>query len=187
MFPSCTNMTKRLSRLSFFTYLPFSRQIQTKQPRLASGQGSNRHNGGPISANTGLSQRYQYWHVVHQYVPISKLFLRLEKTLKTSDSNWRNNIVCGSLLKKLSSLQCSEVWNKVCQDVRYPASITCLCHTSLITSFSGYYICTVSANGSDIGIFLLPVICFGISPKTPNWSGPTLDYISQRKTPAELQ
>ncbi len=48
--------------------------------------------------------RYMMWrHMVHQYAPILKLFLRWENSY-TSDLKWFNYIVCGSLFIKLKSV-----------------------------------------------------------------------------------
>ncbi len=60
---------------------------------------------------------------------------------------------------------CTDVWNKVCKNVRYPASITYLCHKYFITTFSQYYISVISADILDIGIFLLPNIGISVGPK----------------------
>ncbi len=82
--------------------------------------------------------------MVNQYVSILKLFFRLEKNAWASYFKWCNYVVCGSLFieKKVFNLQYTEVWNEVCSDVRYPASITYLCHKYLITTLSRYYTCT---------------------------------------------
>ncbi len=42
------------------------------------------------------------------------------------------------------TVQCADVWNKVCYNLRYPTSITYLCHKYLIIIFNICYIYNIS-------------------------------------------
>ncbi len=68
------------------------------------------------------------------------------------------------------TVQHAEVWNKVL-DERYPASITYLCYKYMITTFRGYYICTISANMHRISEFSYSqLLVSASSQKIPFWS-----------------
>ncbi len=70
-------------------------------------------------------------------------------------------------------VRCNDVWNKICW-------ISCLHYISLSHVFDNYIqniICRISADISDIGIFLLPDIVIGIGPKNPISDRPYLSYL----------
>ncbi len=92
---------------------------------------------------------------VLQYLPILNLYFKAGINASSSDSKWGNCIYLSSRGRSLSemfTLWCTDVWNQVCLNVRY----TYLCHKHLITTFNRYYIYVISADISDIRIFLFP-------------------------------
>ncbi len=53
------------------------------------------------------------------------------------------------LICEVFTVRCTDAWNKDCENIRYPSSITRLCHKYLITMFRQYYWNVVSADISQ--------------------------------------
>ncbi len=80
-------------------------------------------------------------------------------------------------ISEMFTLQCTDVWNKVCSNVRCPAIITNLCFKYLITTFRLDYIgyihrLIISNNGI---LFLSLHQHQHLTPKEQYWSGPVIN------------
>ncbi len=68
----------------------------------------------------------------------------------------------------VSTVQCTDVWNKICYSVRYPAPVTYLGHSILLPlSDDITHLFNFGQYHRYQNFFLLPYICIGICPKSP--------------------